>query len=502
MKPSMTSVFITYEAVPFAKVGGLADVAGALPDALGRVGCETTVIMPRFGDIGIEDFGLKEVEIPGDWYVGIDYEHHPFRVWESHLPGGTRVLLLGDDHFYNRQGIYNDQDGQPFDDELERCVFFAKGAVELIKCLGLNPDVIHINDYQTALVAAYVRETYGDEERLKSAALVYSIHNLAYQGVYGAEALGTMGFDRERCKPFDPFECHSHVNLMKLGIHFSDQVNTVSPTYAEEILTPACGAGLEGVLGFAQEKLRGILNGIDDQIWNPATDSLIPYNYTAKKLSGKRGCKGALLKKLDISLDRLDSPLIGMVGRLVAQKGLDIMAPVFDDIVSMGATMVILGSGAEEFEEFLARKAAENPGCVSATIGFDNELAHQITAASDFFLMPSRYEPCGLNQLYSLRYGTIPLVRKTGGLADTVEEWRAQDGTGVGFSFSGFEPSDLASTVFRGIQAWKDKRQRSLLIQNGMACDFSWQKSALGYKSMYEDAIAARHEWLGDEENE
>ncbi len=492
MKPSISTVFVTYEAVPFAKVGGLADVAGALPQALSSIGCDTVVIMPRFGDIDIAGFELEEVAIPEDWYVGIDYKHHTFQAWQTELSSGTRIYFLGDEEFYGRSGIYNDGDGNPFNDELERYVFFAKGAVELIKCLGIRPDVIHINDYQTALVAAYVRETYAEEDTLKQAALVYSIHNLAYQGVYGAERLPTMGFDADRCHPYEPFECYGMVNLMKIGIHFADEVNTVSPTYAREILSAECGAGLEDVLGFHKDKVRGIVNGIDEDVWDPATDPLIPYHFTKDKLSGKRGNKGALLKVAGISLDRLDAPLIGMVGRLVAQKGLDIVAPVFDDLISMGATFIVLGSGAKEFEDFLTRKAKENPETVAVSIGFDNELAHRITAASDFFLMPSRYEPCGLNQMYAMRYGTIPIVRRTGGLADTVEEWKAHNGAGTGFSFSGLEPADLAAAVFRAIQAWKDEKQREHLIQNAMTQDFSWKRSALCYRAMYEDALAKR----------
>lgn len=499
MKSIIRCVFVTYEAVPFAKVGGLADVAGALPDALRKVDCDTTLIMPYFGGLKTDGYELEEVPIPDDWYIGIDYVHHPFKVWRTELAGGTVVYFLGDDHFYAREGIYNDPDGKPFDDELARYIFFAKGAVELIKCLDLNPDVIHINDYQTAIIAAYVRETYADEHALRNAALVYSVHNLAYQGVYGANSLTTMGFDPERCKPFDPFECHNAVNLMKLGIHFSDQVNTVSPTYAQEIMSAECGAGLEGVLSYFSDKVRGILNGIDEEIWNPETDPLIPYRFSSAKLSGKRGCKGALLKKAGISLDRLNAPLIGMVGRLVAQKGLDIIAPVFDDLISMGASIIVLGSGAQEYEDFLSRKAKEHPDCVAASIGFDNELAHQITAASDFFLMPSRYEPCGLNQMYAMRYGTIPIVRRTGGLADTVVEWRSNDGVGTGFSFEGFEPAELASAVFRAIQAWKDEKQRAYLVQNCMASDFSWHKSAEGYRAMYDDAIEARQVAIEEE---
>ena len=490
MNSSIRVVFVTYEAHPFAKVGGLADVAGALPDALRQQGCEVTVIMPRFGSIDPEAWNLEEVSIPDDWYVGINYEHHPFQVWRGKLKGGCEVLFLGDDRFYGRKGIYNDPNGNPFPDELERGVFFAKGAVELIKCLELSPDVIHINDHQTALVAAYVRETYADDPALRGAALVYSIHNLAYQGVYGADALGTMGFSEDRFRPFDPFEFHGSVNLMKVGIHFADKINTVSPTYAREILTPAQGAGLEEVLICHEDKLQGIVNGIDVEEWNPATDPAIPYHFTPAKLSGKRGCKGALLKEAGISLDRLDAPLIGMVGRLVHQKGLDLVAPVFDDLLSMGATIILLGSGAREFEEFFEGRAKERPECVAVSLAFDNKLAHRITAGSDLFLMPSRYEPCGLNQMYAMRYGTIPLVRRCGGLADTVPEWNPHDGTGCGFSFSTLEPSDLAGCVFRGIQAWKDEQQRHRLMANCMAQDFSWKKSARAYLEMYREAIA------------
>lgn len=483
---------ISYEAVPFAKVGGLADVAGALPDALASCDVECRLIMPKFGEVDVDEFGLEPVDIPDDWSVGIDFEHHPLRAWEGRLPGGATVWFVGDDHFYGRRGIYNDENGHPFDDELQRYVFFAKGALELLKCLDWRPDVIHANDYQTALVAPYVRDLYADEERLRSAALVYSIHNMAYQGVYSADDLPVVGFGKERFETMGPFELDGNLNLMKSGIWYADRVNTVSPTYAAEIQTAAGGCGLEGVLQHFSHKVSGILNGIDDSVWNPATDELIPHHFDADDLDGKRGCKGALLARAGLSLDRLDFPLVGMVGRLVTQKGIDLVAAITHDLLKTDVSLIVLGSGHSEYEDLFRKLASWYPDRVGACIGFDNELAHQITAGADIFLMPSRYEPCGLNQLYSMRYGTVPVVRRTGGLADTVIEWDQESGEGTGFLFDGVAAADLANALGRAISAFQDRDQWSRIVANGMTRDFGWNASARRYRELYEQAISDR----------
>ncbi|MCA9320032.1 MAG: glycogen synthase, partial [Planctomycetes bacterium] len=357
-----------------------------------------------------------------------------------------------------------------------------------------KPDIVHLNDYQTALVAAYLRRLYVEEPRLAKPALVYSIHNLAYQGVFAADRLTTMGFEPALCEHPSPFEFHGNVNLMKIGIDLADVVNTVSPRYAEEIRGAEQGAGLEGLLDASADKLFGILNGIDTTIWDPATDPELPYAFHVDRMSGKRGCKAALLSEAGISLDRLDRPLFGMVGRLVAQKGVDLVLQVADELVGRDVGLIVLGSGASDLEEGLRALAARHPDRVGVRIGFDNGLAHRITAGADFFLMPSRYEPCGLNQMYAMRYGTIPIVKRTGGLADTVQHWNPVTHEGTGFLFDESEAVSMARAILSALEAYRDRAGWDQLRRNAMAQDFSWDRSAKDYINLYDEALCRHRE--------
>jgi starch synthase len=498
MRDRITCLYVAYEAVPFAKVGGLADVAGALPIALSRIGVDCALMMPRFGQVDPERWGLKKVVLPADWFVGIRWQRHPFTVWEGRLDSGLHVYMLGDERYYGRRGIYADESGRPFDDELDRYVFFTKGVVELMKCRRRAPDVIHLNDFHTAPIAAYVRALYAQEPIFERSAVVYSIHNMAHQGIYSLAALETLGFDPARhTDPHGPFEFHGAMNLMKAGIHYADAVSTVSPTYAREIMTPDGGVGLDAHIRRFQDKVTGILNGIDVRVWNPASDALIPERYDREHLGGKRAAKLELMRRARLPLARAGAPLIGFVGRLVAQKGVDLLFPVADRLLSTDVSLVVLGSGASEYEQALRRLAERYPDRVGASIGFDDELAHLITAGADIFLMPSRYEPCGLNQMYSLAYGTIPVVRRTGGLADTVVEWNAQEGTGTGFLFDQPAADALAGALGRAITAYWQRDQWARLVDNAMSQDFSWERSARRYREMYETALDHRARYIG-----
>jgi starch synthase len=492
MSERMETLLISYEAVPFAKVGGLADVAGALPDALASVGINCRLVIPRFGQIDPEAFGLEEVSLPGDWSVGIDFVSHPFRAWRGQTPGGAEVWLLGDDYFYDREGIYQDAAGDPFPDDLERLVFFAKGVLELAKCLEWRPRVIHANDYQTALSLAYIRETYAHEDAFRDAGLVYSIHNLAYQGIQPANRLSTLGISSDYMGPLGAFEFHGNVNLMKVGIHYADLVHTVSPTYAREILGSEQGAGLEGFLKVHEGKLRGILNGIDEEIWNPVTDTKIPVRFDVDDLEGKRAMKVALLERMGLDPARADWPLVGCIGRLVAQKGVELILGVLEDLLQTDALFVGLGSGARDYEKALQIFQERHPDRCAVEIGFDDELAHWITAGADIFLMPSRYEPCGLNQMYAQRYGTIPVVRRTGGLADTVLGWNSETQQGTGFLFDSPSVSALGEALGLAIQAWSDPESRAQLCRNAMTQEFGWPHRAAEYRRLYEDALRRR----------
>ncbi len=489
MDAAISALFVSFEAAPFAKVGGLADVAGSLPRALRHAGADVRLVIPDFQDISAEGFEFEDVPIPGDWTVGIDFQPFPFHVRATRFPDGTPVWLVGGDDFFGRPGIYNAPGGAPFGDELERIVFFNKAVVELMKCLEVDVDVVHLNDYQTALIAAYMRRLYGDEERLRRPAICHSIHNLAYQGVWPPERIQTMGFPLEDARYPSPFEWKEAVNLMKTGIELADMVNTVSPRYAMEIQTPEFGAGLEELLRGVSGKLRGILNGIDTKVWDPSSDPHLKYHYDARKLSGKRGCKAALLKEAGISLDRLDLPVIGMVGRLVQQKGVDLVLEIGDALCATDVNLVALGSGAAEIEGGLRELAFRHPDRVGVKIGFDEGLAHRITAGADIFLMPSRYEPCGLNQMYAQRYGTIPVVHEVGGLADTVVEWDPNSRTGTGFLFQRADAGALSEALGRALLAFQDKRAWTVMMTHAMAVDFSWDRSAEGYLELYSEAI-------------
>ncbi len=487
MNSSPTVVFVSYEAVPFAKVGGLGDVAGALPGALARLGANVTLLMPRFGDIELAEHALQPVDVPDDWAVGINWQDHPFKVWEATTDDGVRCLLLGDGHFYGRLGVYNSPDGVPFEDELERLVFFCKGAVELMKCLDLNPDVVHLNDFHTALIAPYMRDLYGHEEGIAKASIVFSIHNLGYQGIFPSVQMQTIGFAPERHRSGSRFEYHGQINLMKVGIEFSDQITTVSPTYAQEIQGDL-GVGLEGLLRSRVDDLTGILNGIDEVVWNPATDEFIAAHYSAAGDTGKQQCKVSLLRLMGFEEGAADRPVVGVVSRLVAQKGIDVALDSLDAVMDQGAIVVLLGSGSPDIEGLAIDLAARRPADFACRIGFDNALAHQITAGADFFLMPSHYEPCGLNQMYALRYGTIPVVHRTGGLADTVTSWNWDSRRGTGFLFDDVEPSSISSALCLAIGAYTDASQFQQLQENAMATSWGWDRSAAAYLEVYRDA--------------
>lgn len=498
MPQKLQCIMVAFEAVPFAKVGGLADVAGALPAALNAVDVETTLIVPRFGHVDPGKWKLVKGHIPSDWSVGIRWQPYPFAVWEGKLANGVSVVMLGDDRFFGRSGIYNDEQGRPFADELDRYVFFSKAVVEFLKCRNIRPDIIHLNDYHTAPIAAYVRDLYRNEPTFWYTAVIYSIHNMAHQGVYGMGALETVGFDPARYSdPYGPFEFHGQMNLMKSAIHYADIVSTVSPNYAREIMTPGGGVGLDQHLARFRDKMYGILNGIDVGVWNPAVDKKIPAAFHRGDLTGKRRAKEEIFRRARLDHRRIDMPMIGMVGRLVAQKGIDLFLGLADDLLRTNVNFVCLGSGSNEYEDALRGLASRYPDRAGVSIGFDDELAHLITAGADMFLMPSRFEPCGLNQMYSLAYGTIPIVRRTGGLADTVFDWNPWQGTGTGFLFDDSTSASLATALGNALIAYTYPDSWNRLIQNAMGQDNSWARSAWRYREIYELALANRRRYVG-----
>lgn len=483
------------EVAPFARVGGLSDVVGALSKATAEAGHEVSVFLPKYASIDTEAFGFVRLDEPGTLAVPMGEKDELVEIWRGTMPGSddVAVYLVGHDGYFDREGIYVDpatKHGYP--DEVSRYALFSRAVLEAAVALDLRPDVLHLNDHHTAMAAVYLREIYGATAGLGGAGVVFSIHNLGYLGQFDPALLPELGLSADLCVPGSPFEYFGTVSTLKLGIEFSDYVNTVSERYAEEISSsPEFGLGLEGVLAEKRDggRLLGILNGVDYSDWDPSVDELIPAQYTPADMSGKSVCRKELLSRSSLP-DGAGAPVIGMVSRLADQKGFDLLKEEADAILATGALLVVLGTGQEEYHTFLAELAGKYPKQVAAHLTFNNELAHLIEAGSDMFLMPSRYEPCGLNQMYSLRYGTVPIVRATGGLVDTVEDFDPAAGTGSGFVFEEYEGKALLEAVVRAVAAYGDKKAWKGLVSRGMALDFSWGTSAGKYVELYGRASA------------
>jgi len=485
----MRIVFATAEVSPIAKTGGLGDVCGSLPKALRKLGHEVVVFTPWYRQsrewFARTGHPIEEL-LPAR---GIHWANWAAEAGflRSTLPGtDIPLIFVANNYFFDREQIYSSRaDG--VDDGLHRFTFFCRALIHGCEALGIAPDILHAHDWHTALLPAYLHSGLRGSESFRKTRSVYTIHNLNYQGNAGPEAFPLTGLHSRYWAP-DALEHFGLVNPMKGGIILADQVTTVSPTYAREIRTPEHGAGLDGVLRGLSFKLRGILNGIDTEEWDPATDALIPAHYDRMALSGKQASKKALLDELQLPAhDNL--PLLGVVSRLVDQKGFQLLMPVLSHLLAAGAQAVVLGSGEQWLEEGFRRIASEFPDRCRTVIGFDNALAHRIYAGADMLLMPSIYEPCGLNQMYALRYGTVPVVRLTGGLVDTVTSF---DGTNLpkanGFGFWSADPGDLYAATRAAISTYNDGAVWKALQKNGMQSDFSWERSAREYEQIYRAA--------------
>ena len=474
----MKVLFATSEAYPFAMSGGLADVSGALPKALRRkfVGCR--VVMPLYGTVSHE---LREkmtficnITVPVSWrrqYCGI---------FEAHLDG-VIYYLIDNEYYFKRDMLYGHYD------DAERFAFFSRAVLEIIPHIGFTPDIIHCNDWQTAMVPVYLNEYYKNDGLYSNIKTVFTIHNIQYQGKYGMELyndlLGLIP-GRESLVEYD-----GCVNMMKGAIQCADKVTTVSPTYAREILEPYYSYGLDSILKQFTYKLTGIVNGIDYDVYNPETDPLIFKNFDAKSVKYKEYNKTELQKQMGLPV-RGDLPVIGMVTRLVKHKGLELVKRVFEELLQADLQFVILGSGEWEFENFFYEMAKKYPQKVGLKIGFDGTLAHRIYAGADIFLMPSKSEPCGLAQMVSLRYGTVPIVRETGGLNDTITD--SGNGEGNGFTFKNFNAHEMEDAVWRAIAGYRDKNGWDILRKRCMACNNSWSASAGAYIGLYKELIGKK----------
>jgi len=490
---------VAAECGPWAKVGGLADVLGALPRALGQAGVEATVFLPCHQAVRRQGVGGERLGEPFDVRLG-------GRTWSVALervvhPGGFPVVLLDCPSLYDRPGIYVDPETrEPYPDDLSRWGVLCRGALWALQLLGGRWDILHAHDAHAAAAVAMLRSGYAHTP-IEGTRAVLSLHNVGYQGLYPIQAVATLDLPLTETRAGGPLEFWGRLNLLKAGIVHADALSTVSPTYAREIVSsPDAGFGLEGVLAARRDRLVGILNGIDTETWDPATDPLLPARYDAGDLSGKASCKRALhqIAGWPDGTDLSSPPLLGVVSRLVDQKGVDLIVGALPGILASGARLVVLGSGQAEHEAALSVAARDRPDAVWVRSGFDEPLAHLIEAGADAFLMPSRYEPCGLNQMYSMRYGTVPIVRATGGLADTVPDWDRDPETGRGFCFTDPTPSALLDTVHRALRVYRgDIEAWTLLMRRGMAADFSWHRAARAYREWYEGVVgggaASRH---------
>jgi len=487
---SLQIAYISPEAVPYVKTGGLADVAGALPDALSRMGNTVKVFLPLYSSISKTKYGIESLKsgIP----ITAASRNESFDLY--HVPEKTadcEYYFIKMDKYFDREDLYvSPETGKDYEDNDERFIAFSKAVLESIIALEWQPDIIHCNDWQSGLIPAFIKYHADNHNYFKNSRTVFTIHNIAYQGLFPAKTFLKLDLDQKLFSPTGAFEYYSKISFLKVGLSLADVLTTVSERYAEEIQSSEeYGCGMEGILHQRTNDLYGVLNGIDYNIWDPSTDKLIKANYKPEKLDGKKKNKNALRKINKLPMVRRDVPLIGIISRLADQKGFDIFAESADDIFKHDIQMVILGSGDEKYEKMLAKLAAKYPKKLAVNVKFDNELAHLIEAGSDMFLMPSRYEPCGLNQLYSLKYGTVPIVRETGGLADTITNCNPVKGTGNGFVFKEYESNELLNTIKFAVEIYKSKNIWTDIMKRGMAEDFSWDSSAIKYMQVYEKAL-------------
>ena len=490
----MRILTVASEAVPFAKTGGLADVIGALPLALARLGHDVDVVMPRYRGITAgERTGRVTVRLGGqvsDAGIWMNERGPQGSAPQGSSPQGhVRTIFIDHPAYFDRDFLYGTA-GQDYPDNPERFAFLALAALEWAASSSDRFDVVHGHDWQSGLVPMLLR-TGRAPRALGGLPTVFTIHNLAYQGVFDASWLPRLGFGWDLMR-IDALEYWGRISYLKAGLMFSRMITTVSPRYAREIQTPEFGFGFDGILRYRSSDLVGILNGIDYDQWDPARDPNIPEPYDAANVAGKRAAKRALLDRFGMRADAaaLERPMVGLISRLVDQKGFDLIAEIADELPQLDASIVLLGNGERRYEDLWLGLAARHPDRIGTKIGFDNPLAHLIEAGADLFLMPSRFEPSGLNQMYSLRYGTPPAVRAVGGLADTVRNFNARTGEGNGFSFDDYSAQALLNTVRWALEVYRDRSTWRRIQQEGMTEDFSWDASARRYVKVYERAMA------------
>jgi starch synthase len=488
----MRILFVASEALPYAKTGGLADVIEALSRALVKLGHEVAVFLPRYRGVKASSVVLPSMTIPQGTRLRFP------AIADGGMHRGVRYFFLDDPFYFDRDGIYGERN-QEYPDNAERFTEFSRAAIEMAKQIWL-PELIHCHDWQTAMVPTLLRSSYGDDPVVRDIPVVFTVHNIGYHGVFPKEAMERAGIPAGVFHP-GGIEFFGNVNFLKGGLIYSDYLTTVSRKYAQEIQTSEFGFGLEGVIRSRSNRLVGILNGVDYSIWSPERDTLIPMKYSANNLEGKRVCKEALLDEFKLLKDGVNRPVLGIVSRFADQKGFDLIAEIVRELLHEDVLLAVLGTGDRRYEELFRALTMDFPGRVGAVIAYDNKLAHLVEAGADIFLMPSRYEPCGLNQIYSLRYGTVPVVRATGGLDDTIEPFDLEHGSGTGFKFSEYSGEALLDAIRQALHHYSDEGVWNRIQLNGMAKDFSWNTSAAEYAKLYEAARAARNQSVDSSSN-
>lgn len=476
----MRILFVASEAVPWAKTGGLADVIGALPHSIRRLGHDVSVVLPKYRGIQARRRRIPSLTIP----LGDQLRFCPVYEAKSH---DVRFFFVDYPHYYDREGLYQaSQRDHP--DNGERFALLCLTALEFAKRSASAPDVIHCHDWHTALIPAYLKTIYGSDPFFRHTRTLLTIHNLAYQGKFPKETLQKISLSSDLFHP-DKLELLGKVNFLKAGLVFADKINTVSRKYSREIMTAEFGSGLESLLRKRAPDLTGILNGADYDRWNPETDPFLVSNFSAQSLEGKQACKQDLLKIYGLQQTE-NRPLVGIVSRMTGQKGFDLLSEAAPKFIGDGFSLVVLGTGEDRYTRFFQGLQQEFPDHVGVRIMYDDALAHKIEAGADLFLMPSRFEPCGLNQIYSLKYGTVPVVRATGGLDDSIEDYR-EGGSGNGFKFSQYDSGELLQTLRRALQVYRTPKRWTELVKGCMGLDFSWSVASRGYLDLYRSLVAS-----------